>query len=101
MEPSPHVSDDLDRLTNAVQGISQGLVVHLSTYSVQNGNSQTEVLNVVRSHLEPSGIEIIAEVHADRRMMSLVLARNVPWAAAVESLPRSSFSGGADLKSEA
>jgi hypothetical protein len=78
--------DDLKYFATAIQPISQSLVVQLSTYSAQNDNSQSDVIDVVLSCLKDSGLEIVATVRANGNMMSLVLARGIEWSDSLRSL---------------
>jgi len=78
--------DDLKRLATVVQGISQSVVVQLSTYSANYDNSQKDVLEVVTSLLKCCGLEIVATVPAKGQMMSLVLARGIGWSDSIRSL---------------
>jgi hypothetical protein len=77
--------EDLECFATAIQPISQSLVVQLSTYSAQNDNSQPDVIDVVRSSLKDSGLEIVATARADGNMMSLVLARGIEWSDSLRS----------------
>jgi hypothetical protein len=80
--------EDLDCLPGVVDALPDPLLMQISTYSANDGNSQEAVIDVVRSSLAGSGLEIVAVVRPlkkdlrDRngQMMSLVLARNAPWA---------------------
>lgn len=77
---------DLKILATAIGPISQGIVVQLSTFSANNDNAQPDVIEVVRSGLKDSGLEIVADVHANGNMMSIVLVRNIAWADSLGSL---------------
>ncbi len=69
-KPANIYPDDLDLLAAAVARIPTGIVVQLSTYSTQNGNSQDEATREVQPNLQ---------------MMSLVLTRGLPWTGALQS----------------
>jgi hypothetical protein len=61
-EPGNMYPGDLDRFVTAIRPILQSLVVQLSTYSVNNANSQASVIRTVCSCLKDSGLEIVATV---------------------------------------
>ena len=80
--------EDLDCLPGFVDAVPDPLLMQISTYSANDGSSQEAVIDVVNSSIAASGLEIVAVVRPlkkdlrDRngQMMSLVLARNAPWA---------------------
>lgn len=86
--------EDLDCLLGVVDAVPDPVLMQISTYSANDGNSQKAVIDVVRSSLTGSGFQIVAAVRPlkknlrDRngQMMSLFLARNAPWAKALSSL---------------
>ena len=51
-------------------------IVQLSTYSVNNDNSQNEVTRTIEPPFQAVGMQLTAAIHADRSMMSLVFTRN-------------------------
>ena len=83
--------DDLQGLVlPALQGIEGGILVHLPTYAVPNGGALDNVITSV----DPLMAQINFTRHCDElrvpnnnRMMSLIYAHNVPWAADLENLP--------------
>lgn len=77
---------DLDLLATVVHGISQGMIVQLSTYSANCDNSQSTVIEVVASLIRNSGLKIVAAVSANGQMMSLVLARGIVWSDSMRCL---------------
>lgn len=92
-KPANMYPDDLDLLAADVARIPTGIVVQLSTYSTQNGNSQDEVTREVQSRLSGAGLKVAAKVRPLRKdgqpnlqMMSLVLTRGLPWAGALQDL---------------
>ena len=68
MKPS-----DLDLVAAAVTPITGNVLIQLSTYDVNSGNSQEDVRDAIVSCLKGGGLELLAVVQTDRRMMSLVL----------------------------
>jgi hypothetical protein len=85
---------DLDLIATAVAPIPKGIIIQLSTYSVNNANSQDSVISEVRSRFKGSGLELVTAVRTlqtngrdpNRQMMSLVLAKGVKWADSLASL---------------
>lgn len=78
---------DLDLLAESIEPARGEVLVQLSTYSANNDNPQSAVIDVVKSRLEQSGLQLIAAVRADGNMMSLILGRNVKGAPSMRSLP--------------
>ena len=52
------------------------VVMQLSTYSVNGGNTQSKVQAAVKSSLDDIGLELLAVVKTDDQMMSMVLGRS-------------------------
>jgi hypothetical protein len=84
--PGDVYPSDLECFTASVQPMSQGVIVQLSTYSARNDNLQQDVIELVHSRLKDSGFEIVASVHANDNMMSMVLSRNIAWADSLRSM---------------
>jgi hypothetical protein len=76
---------DLGLLADAVKPFRDGVIIQISTYSARN-NPQQAVIDIVRPLLEREGFETMAVVRANDQMMSLVLGRDVEWAASLHSL---------------
>ena len=85
-QPGNMYPTDFTYLAKALERIPQGIIVQLSTYSVNDGNSQGEVTEMVRSLLKDCGLEIVAGVPASGHMMSFVLSRGVAWSGRLQSL---------------
>jgi hypothetical protein len=85
---------DLTLIAKTIEPVSGALLVQLSTYDVNDDNGQREVEGAVRSGLEVAGLQLVAVVSTDRKMMSLVLARGceMPFMRAVAQLA-SQFNG--------
>jgi hypothetical protein len=85
--------DDLDLVAAAVARIPTDIVVQLSTYSTNNGNSQNKVTSAVQSRLDRAGLDIVATVRPltkkdrpRRDMMSIILTRGLRWAGTLRDL---------------
>ena len=72
--------EDLELAAQAMESLESGTLIQLSTYSVK-GAPKEIVKASVSQILAPNGFTPLAAVHASKNMMSLVYARNVPWAA--------------------
>ena len=80
--PSPRrlYPGDLELAAQAMKNLEGGILIQLSTYSVK-GTTKEIVKASVSQILAPHGFAPLAVVHAGKKMMSLVYARNVSWAA--------------------
>ena len=82
---------DLKLVRRSLNGFEASVLIQLSTYSNNGGNSQSKVICSADSILKSCDFENVAVVKANigsnRRMMSLVYARNVEWAADLAGLP--------------
>ena len=81
---------DLELAAGALDGIDSGILIQLSTYSNNGGNSQGTVISSVNSILHGDGFVLAAVVianDANKKMMSLVYTRNVEWSAGLANLP--------------
>ena len=82
--------DDLQgRVLPALQGIEGGILVHLPTYTVPNGGALANVIAAVDPLMAQGGFIRPCggvQIPNNNRMMSLIYARNVPWADA--NVPR-------------
>ena len=71
---------DLCTVVDAISGVRGGVLIQLSTYSANNANRQTDVLSSIDSILvSRGGFTRAAVVKANKKMMSLIYARNVSW----------------------
>lgn len=68
---------DLELVGSATQSIPGRVLVQLSTYGVNGGNSQEAVKEAVTSTLRPFGLQLVALVRTDGEMMSLLLGRGL------------------------
>jgi hypothetical protein len=50
------------------------VVLQLSTYSANNGNSQDDVISTIEPIFTAVGLQLVAKVQADGNMMSMVFA---------------------------
>ena len=78
--------EDLDRLVEATRPYKQNILLQLSTYSSNGGNTQPEVEVAIRSKLEPACFKEVAIVRPNKAMMSLVYQRGVDFSAELTSI---------------
>lgn len=85
--PGSLYPQDLDNIGQATGHITGGVLLQLSTYTTNGGNSQGVVIQVVDSGLKGYGFERVARtrVKGERAnamgyMMSLIYAREADWA---------------------
>ena len=80
--PSPRrlYPGDLELAAQAMKNLEGGILIQLSTYSVK-GTTKEIVKASVSQILVPHGFAPLGAVHAGKKMMSLVYARKVSWAA--------------------
>ncbi len=79
--------DDIERALLAMSNLEGGVLIQLSTYSTNDGNSQGAVISSVNSIMVARAFTLCAVVRVNRKMMSLVYARNVSWSAELADLP--------------
>ena len=79
---------DLELTVRALDAVQGGVLVQLSTYSTQDGNSQEAVVSSVNAILAKGRLRPTTVVRLDGRMMSLVCAREIDWLAELADLPR-------------
>lgn len=77
---------DLGLTLHALATVKGPTVIQLSTYTVAGDNPQPTVTRSVSAILDMGGFGLVAKVIANRRMMSLVYARNVGWEAELAGL---------------
>ena len=79
--PNPGIlyPEDIERVMSAMGSLEGGILIQLSTYSTNDGNSQESVISSVNSILAAHGYKLLAVVRVDGRMMSLVYTRKVSW----------------------
>ncbi len=70
---------NIDTAIKAVKEIKSGIVVQLSTYSANNGNSQDDVVPHLDGKLSRGNFRRVSMTRVDGNMMSLIYARNVEW----------------------
>ena len=78
--------EDLNLMVQEIKKIQTPVMIQLSTYSAQDGNSQTDVEQCILDRLDRGGFERFANVAVNGNMMSLVFARGVPWVDKLTSL---------------
>ena len=79
--------DDIELALGAINSLKGGILIQLSTYDVNDNNPQGAVISSVDSILAASAFTLLAVVLVNKKMMSLVYARNVSWSAELENLP--------------
>lgn len=77
---------DLDTIGEALAKVEGAVVVQMSTYSVNGGNSQKVIAPLVEKHLGVCGFKYVAKTRTGCDMMSLVYARDVGWAEQLNGL---------------
>ena len=70
---------DLKLALSALSAVKSGILIQLSTYSVNGNNPQNAVIESADGILTPCGFQRVAVVRVHRSMMSLVYARHVEW----------------------
>ena len=78
---------DLEMAMRAMDGLDGCGLIQLSTYNVNDNNPQGAVISSVNQILVANDFQLLAVVPLDRRMMTLVYARNVSWAYELADLP--------------
>lgn len=88
--------EDVERALRELRNLGRGILVQISTYSTRSSgnqytpshsNQQEDVILSVDSIMAAKGFKKSAVVKANTKMMSLVYARNVSWAAELADLP--------------
>ena len=81
---------DLELVANAVQALPGQVLLQLSTYTANGGNSQDDVAPLVDCRLGAYGFERVAKVRVNGHMMSLIYTRGIEqdskWAAELGTL---------------
>ena len=85
--PANLYPDDIELALRAMSNLEGGILIQLSTYDVNDANSQEAVISSIDSMLAPRGFTRSAVVRVNNKMMSLVYARNVSWSAELAGLP--------------
>ena len=79
---------DLELTVDALDAVRGGVLVQLSTYGTQAGNSQDAAIASVNAILDEGRLRPVAVVRANRKMMSLVYARGIDWFAELADMPQ-------------
>ncbi len=77
---------DVERALRGMSSVKGQLLIQLSTYDTNDNNAQVDVIASLNSILGPSALDLCAVVRVDKRMMSLVYARDVSWSAELANL---------------
>ena len=85
---------DLKLILCELHGIESGILIQLSTYTANGGNTQDKVIASFDAILTPGGFHRRAKVRPlnvsdqpRKDMMSLVYARGIEWSAELAELP--------------
>ena len=79
--------EDIKQAIDAMSSLKGGILIQLSTYDTNDNNPQEAVISSIDSILTTSDFTRCGVVSVNRKMMSLVYARNVPWLRELENLP--------------
>ena len=79
--------EDIELALDAMSGVNDGILIQLSTYDTNDNNPQGAVISSVNSILASRAFTLCSVVPANKKMMSLVYARNVPWLWELANLP--------------
>ena len=79
---------DLELTVDALDAVRGGVIVQLSTYGMQAGDSQDATIASVNAILEEGRLRPAAAVRANRKMMSLVYARGIDWFEELADMPQ-------------
>ena len=79
---------DLELTVDALDAVRGGVVVQLSTYGTQAGDSQDAAIASVNAILEQGRLRPAAVVRANRKMMALVYARGIDWFEELADMPQ-------------
>jgi len=79
---------DLELTVRALAAVRGGVLVQLSTYDTQDGNSQDRVLSSADAVLETGRLHRATDVRVRGKMMSLVYVRGIDWFAELADMPR-------------
>ena len=79
--------EDIELALCAISNLTGGILVQLSTYEANNRNPQGAVISSVNSIMAARAFTLCAVVWLNKKMMSLVYARNVSWKAELADLP--------------
>lgn len=79
--------DDIELTLDKLSRLNGGILIQLSTYSTNDNNPQGAVISSVNSILVGQSFTLCAVVPANKKMMSMVYARNVPWLSELADLP--------------
>ena len=77
---------DIQLAMHSTKDIHGGILIQMSTYTANGDNPQGAVISSMNQILASNKFKLIAVVRIDGNMMSLVYARNVPWAAELANI---------------
>lgn len=77
---------DLEAIGRLTAGLGGAVLMQLSTYTANGGNSQKVIAPLTDTVLSQYGFDRAAKVRTDGNMMSLIYTRNVSWADKLSTL---------------
>ena len=79
--------EDLDRVINSIGMYPENVLLQLSTYDTNDNNGQDAVSACIQSKLVSGGLEEVAIVRPNGKMMSLLYHRGIAFSEELTSLP--------------
>ena len=79
--------EDIEMALDAMSRVNDGILIQLSTYDTNDNNPQGAVISSINSKLVARDFTLCSVVPANKKMMSLVYARRVPWSRELTDLP--------------
>ena len=77
---------DLRAIGESLQHIDGSVTIHLSTYTANGGNSQTDIVPLADDYLGGYGFCPVAMTRVNGHMMSLIYTRDVDWSHELKTL---------------
>lgn len=78
--------EDLKLVLDAMSNLEGGVLIQLSTYDTNDNNPQGSVISSIDSIMATSDFALCGVVPANKKMMSLIFARNALWSDELSSL---------------
>jgi hypothetical protein len=76
-DPASLYPEDLTHLTRLLTNEARPVVLQISSFSAQNGNSRQVIETSLRSGLEPSGFSFADQTYVNGQMVSFVFCRGI------------------------
>lgn len=87
--PGNMYPEDLELMRSITSTMRQKIVIQLSTYDTNDGNSPEKVIEAVHKEFRASDVEVSEPVKVKRKMMSIVLTKNIQSSRWLRNLPKS------------